>query len=330
MTYSPKSYDGSHAQDIFSEVLFGNRTVSRNLARVLDNVKFKQTVTSLTGDITFGDYTDYVTEAVLAATSNTLAFADADVAPTQMMALEQFPVSVILGSRFMKDMKAGANNLESPEFEKAILDYVLPRLGEAYERMFWTGITAATKATIAGSSATATQKAWANAQTAGKVDGVIAKAILSGAVLGVAGTTVTASNIASEYDKILAALPDAVMTNADTKLIVPTSDRALILQANSSATYRDKFTVEGLKTDSEKVSYLGVDIEFVNMNGAKARVAGRGGERGDFILATDLLSDLNQVTIAPVNAMSDRLFFKMVATLDTACLVPQQKVLYVS
>lgn len=326
VTYTPKTYNGTYAEDIFSEVLFANRTVSRNLARVLDDIKYSQTVTSLTGDISFGDYVEHVTEAVITAASNTLAFKDANVTPVKMTAFETFSMLDLRNSRFGRDMKSGAANVESNEFEQKVQSYVLPRLGKSFESTFYNSITAATKTAIAASSATTAQKAWAAAQTAGKIDGVIAKAILSGAILAVAGTTVTASNIVTEYNKIMAALPSAVASDSETKLLVPEGDRMLILQANQAAAYRDVFAVNGLGSESESVSFLGVPVEFTGIN---ARIAGRVGERGDVILATDLLSDVNSATIGKVNEMSHLMFFRMDCALDAAVLVPQQKVLYV-
>ena len=66
-------------------------------------------------------------------------------------------------------------------------------------------------------------------------------------------------------------------------------------------------------------------IEFVPIN---VRFAGVAGADGDFALATDLLSDINEFKITEVNNIGDAKFGKAVAALDAACLLPQHKVIY--
>lgn len=57
--------------------------------------------------------------------------------------------SSLKGTRFEKSMAAGAYNVVSDEFDKAVLVQVTPAVGASLESNVWNGATAATKAAIA-------------------------------------------------------------------------------------------------------------------------------------------------------------------------------------
>lgn len=335
VTYNPSYWTGTQFQEIFSEVLHANNTVGRRVARVIDNIKSKTKVTAMSGEIAWGAYESYVTEAVVTARTGSLAFADAYLEPEKMMAFDTFNPDDLRGTRFEQDMLGGAANVVSNDFERTVLSYQLPRSGKSYERLFWTAISATSKAAIAASSIAAAQKAWAAAQTANAegVDGIIARQILAtvagvgSAPLTVTGTTITSSNVVTEYNKIITALPDAVLADPRCKIIAPEGDKKIIKQGNLAQTYRDAFVIDG-----DNISFLDTPIEFVSLNsgaGQVPRTAGVAGETGNFVLGTDLLSDADMAEINRVNNMSDKRFFKMTATLSAAVLIPQQTVIYV-
>jgi hypothetical protein len=343
MEYNPRVFAPDHVQEIFSEVLFANRTMSRGLVRPFADIKHSLAITTLTGDIELGARIDHVTDAVWQARANNLKFSDATLTPKQLMALEKFNMNDLRNTRFAKNMAKGARNVEANDFETAVLDYTLPRIGKSYERRMHSGITADTQQLIAASNAallTPAHKAWAAAQTPGLVDGFGAMLLLwivKGApVICVAGTTLTATNCYDEHMKIIAAAPAEVASNPDNVLFVPVSDRILILQYNQNQQYRDKYTVTGLGTESERVELLGVVIEFVETQGRNGgaatgvplRYMGRAGGSGDFGFGTDLTSDQNTAQIEKVNTFSTDIGMRMDMTLDTAVLLPQQKVIY--
>jgi len=228
-------------------------------------------------------------------------------------------------SRFSKDMATGAANITSNEFEQAVLGHCIPRLGKSYERLAWNGITAATKAAIAASgTATVKQKAWAAAQPATFTNGLIAMLIASDQAIEVSGTANTISNLKDEYNKVFTAIPNEVFELGDTVIYAPYADKKLILQANQAQTYRDVFTVAG-----DSFSFLGVKIEFVPIP-SNVKAAGRGGASGDFIWGTDLLADTNTLEVGKVNNVGEEIFMKQITSLDTAIVVPTQKLLYIA
>jgi hypothetical protein len=343
MEYNPRVFAPEHVQEIFSEVLFANRTIGRGLVRGYTDIKHSQAFTTLTGDIELGARIEHVTDAIWQGRSNNLKFSDTTLTPKQLMALEKFSMNDLRNTRFAKDMKAGARNVESNAFETAVLDYVLPRIGKSYERRMHAGITADTQALVAASNAallSPAHKAWAAAQVPGLVDGFTAQLLLwivkGAAVICVAGTTLTATNCYDEHMKIIANAPAEVASNPDNVMFVPVSDRILILQYNQNQQFRDKYTVTGLNTESERIELLGVAIEFAETQGRNGgaatgtppRYMGRAGGAGDFGYGTDVLSDQNTAQIERVNTFSTDIGLRMDMTLDTGIVIPQQKVLY--
>lgn len=344
LTYAPRVFAPEHVAEIFSEVLFANRSIGRGLVRGVTDILHSQAVTSLTGDIELGARIDHVTDAVVASRSNNLAFSDGTLVPAQLMALEFFNMNELRNTRFGRTMSASDRTFQSSEFDTAVLDYTLPRIGKSYERRMHVGITAASQATIAAAGVgvlSAATKAWAAAQTAGEVDGFVTRMILSkvaGANINILdGVTLTATNVAAEYGKIFGAALGEVASNPDTVIFAPLSDRALILQYNLAQTNRDTFQSSGIGTDAEVFSYLGIPIEFVETQGrnngaatgAPVRYLGRAKGMGDFLYGTNVTGALNSATIQELNAFSTLIGMRMDVTLDTLVLVPQQKVLYI-
>lgn len=334
MEYNPVNFTGEHAQEIHAAVLEANRTFSKKLLRSEDNIKNERNLTSISGEVAWQEYKEKLREADIdaAGAKNNWKFGDAKVSPKKMMALDNVTMNQLRNTRFSKDMQAGANNIGSTEFEKAATGYLVPRMGKSYERMCYTSITASTKAAIAASNVpSATEKAWAAAQPAGLFDGLIAVAIRLGTEMGdnkvkfVAGTAVTQANIGDEYTKIFAGIDDAEMEEGNVRIFAPLSDFKLILANNASRQFRDLFTVTGTGVTAE-VSFLTVPVEFVPTG--VGRMAGKAGESGDFVHATDLLSDMDEFKIGKVNEYTDDLFYKMVATADTTVLNNYKKVLY--
>ncbi len=341
LTYAPRVFAPEHVAEIFSEVLFANRSIGRGLVRGVTDIVHSAAVTSLTGDIELGARIDHVTDAIVAARANNIKFSDGVLVPAQLMALEFFNMNELRNSRFGRTMSASDRTFQSSEFDTAVLDYTLPRIGKSYERRMHVGITAASQAAIAASGLSASAKAWAAAQTPGLVDGFVTRMLLSAiadsGLIIVEATAVTATNIADEYAKIFDKIPGEVAGNADTVIFAPLSDRSLILQYNLKQTQRDTFTSSGMGTDAEVFMYLGIPIEFVETQGrnngaatgAALRYVGRAKGMGDFVYGTNVTSALNTATIQELNAFSTLLGMRMDVTLDTLVLVPQQKVLYI-
>jgi hypothetical protein len=333
--FESKTYEGIEAGPIISEVLEAANTVSKNLVRVLDNIKGKTSIGRATANPEWDGYVEKIRESDLDEYTDTMEYSERDVAPAKIMVMEVFTTDKLRTSRFNKDMGAGAANTDSKSYNDLVLETYQPRLGLGFENTFWNGITVADKTAIAASGANAKMKALvaATPTTAKKkVSGIITRFVQDfDKVQFVDGTAITLSNMDGEYDKVLLSLHGVASglwngggVNGKPVIYAPHSHKLLINMANKNKVYRDIFTIE-----NGNYFYLSTPIEFVPVP-ENVLMAGRGYEDGDFLLATDVTSDALEVKIDKVNTTGDEKFLKAVASLDSQVLVPQQKVIRIA
>ncbi|MDJ1500672.1 hypothetical protein [Xanthocytophaga agilis] len=316
-TYSPNQFKAKHFEEIFSEILYSNNTVSRsNVVRVLDNVKSERPVTTMGGDINWSGYTS---SPDITQYTDALSAADELISPKKIMALATFTYDDLRNTRFEESMSAGAKNVTSDEFTQAVLSYSIPRLGLSYEKKYWQGVASATKTAIASGSAPSNQKTVIAALAPDLTDGVLAQAVKKADTINVTGTTLTISNLKTEFNKVYTAIPAAVEQSGEAVIFAPWSVRKLIKQANQAEQYRDVFGVNG-----DSFDFLGIRIEFVPLP-ENVMIAGRW---SDIVLGTDLLSDIGEIEIGKVTNYGDQMFIKAVATLGSVVLISKQKVIY--
>lgn len=230
MNYTSALWANTTLGPIFSEMLYANNTVAKNLVRVLENIKYKQVVTSISGDLVVQPY------AVNPTSAGSISFNDTEIEPVKSHVFHTFTMDALRSTRFGRDMKSGAANMESNEFLQAVLDYAIPRVGKAIEADFWTKMK-------------------------DEFDGAGAQFVPA--------TALTSSNIVAEIQKIYEAIPGEILEGSEAKIYAPHSVKQLIKVANLKQAYRDIFTVDG-----DAVSYLGVPVEFVPL-AANTILAGR-------------------------------------------------------
>lgn len=329
---------GKAYEPIIEELLFLNKTVEENLVNFETDVKAETIFTENTNTTILQPYTSGAPKA--AGSMNTV---DVAVTPAKVMFYDEFDPNTLRTSRFKRDMKAGAWNTASSEFERTVLQAYGANCSQTTEVRFWTGMTTATKAAIAaltpgvGQGAVgAAEQTWAAAQTVSDtidgnsvnrtVDGVVTKMIYNNGALGtrikVAGTTISSSNIAAEYAKVYAAIPALVLNgNVAPYIYAPYSHKQLINIFNISATYRDLFSVS---KDYKTYYYNGVEIKFVPLP-ENCMIAAR----PDYIVwCTDLVSDLQYMEINKIANNRDDMFVKKVFTLAAHIVNQRYNVLY--
>lgn len=240
------------------------------------------------------------------------------------------------GTRFEKSMAAGAFNVVSDEFDRKVLIQVSPAIGEDLESKIWNGATAATKTAIAALTPGAGQGSIsAGAQTlvaampSNLFDSLPARIIYNasqgkatpGAGLGdyikVGGTTVTSSNIATEYGKLYAGAPEKVVNNTNPdempKIFAPRGDRQLIKVANNAvgAAQQINFLVEGTGVN-EKIYYNGIEIVFVPLVGFRILTAGK-----YLKLLMDLAGDVSSLKVGEVANGAMQRYIKNIGSIAT-------------
>ena len=248
---------GKAYEPIIEELLFENETIAQGLVTLADEVKAETIFTENANVVAMQAYTSGAPSA-----SGTIGLTDSVVTPAKVMYYDEFDMNTLRTSRFKRDMKKGAWNTASNEFERVVLSAYGRSISADMESKFWNAITSGTQTAIAAltpgtaqASVGAAEQTWAAAQTAGLFDGVVAKMIYgysgpsSTGALGkrvkVAGTSITSSNIGDEYGKVYAAIPAETLAGTEQPYIyAPKAHKQLINIFNLAQTYRDKFSVE--------------------------------------------------------------------------------------
>jgi len=320
---------GKAYEPIIEELLFENKTVAENLVAFETDVKANTIFTENDNTVAMQAYTSGAPSS-----SGTLGLTDTLITPTKLMFYQEFDPNALRSSRFNRDMKPGAWNTASSEFERTVLAAYGKNVSYDTELKFWSGLTAATQTAIAGLSPGSGQTAvgvaeqtWAAAQTPALVDGVIGRMIYNNGALGtrikVAGTTISSSTIAAEYAKVYAAIPAVVLASGEKPFIyAPHSHKQIINIYNVSATYRDLFAVD---IAADKYFYNGIEIKFVPLS-ENVIVAAK---PSHLVWCTDLVSDINYMEINKIANNRDDMFVKHVFTQFTHVVNQAFNVLYV-
>ena len=319
---------GKAYEPVLEELLFENKTISENLVSFETDVKNESIFTENTNIVTLQAYSSGT------PTSNgTLSLVDTNVTPTKVMYYQEFDPNSLRPSRFKRSMKPGAWEMMSTEFERTVLAAYGKEVSYDAELKWWSGITSGTKTAIAAltpgagqGSVGAAEQTWAAAQTATQFDGVVAKMIYNGGALGlrvkVAGTTIDATNIATEYGKVYAAIPAVVLAQTEKPyLYAPYSHKQFINIFNVNATYRDLFSVD-IKAD--KYFYNGIEIKFVPVpeNCIVAALP------SNLIWCTDLVADINRMEINKIANNREDMFVKHIFTIAAHVARQANNVLY--
>ena len=246
---------------------------------------------------------------------------------------------------FSEDMGVGAEKQVSQTF----LNYATESFSGAIanQQMInrWQGVTVATKAAIAalvpGAGAnqiSASTQAKVASLPIAKRDGFFAVVVYNtfranavaakGEYIKLDAVAITASNIASEYARIYAAILPDVLNNTDTPVIIesPLAHRQLMRTANNSvgASSNQNFLFEADAIDS-KCSYNGVAVSFVNL---PTNVVIVHPAKGLFINADAVNEDSNFMEIGKMANGSDWVYFKNVWAYNHAVMNQNRNVLY--
>lgn len=321
ISYSPTDIRGKAYEPIIEEILFANDTVEKNLVAFETDVKADTIFTENDNTATMQAYSSGAPSS-----SGTLGLTDTLVSPVKVMYYQEFDPNTLRSSRFKRDMAAGAWNIESNEFASKVLASYGKAISEDLQAKFWSNATSATKTAVAAGANTTAEKAYVAGLSAGQFDGVVTRMIYNGGAVGgrvnVVGTTISATNIATEYAKVYAAIPAKVLAGAVKPYIyAPYSHKQFINIFNISATYRDLFSVNQA---TQTYFYNGVEIKFVPMPENCVIAA-----RPDYIVwCTDLLSDINMLKIDKIALNREDMFVKNIMTIFAHVLNQTMNVLY--
>ena len=337
ITYNSVNYRGKAAEPIVEELLFENNTIAKALVTFEEDVKAETIFTEATATATLQAYTSGVPTS-----AGSLTAFDVAVTPTKVQFYQEFDPNTLRFSRFKRDMKPGAWEIMSSEFEQLVIGGLYAKqISNAFENEFWNGATSATKTAVAAltagtanTSVGAAEKTKVAALTTSQVDGILVKMIYNdsnasatagvGTRIKVAGTTLTASNLKTELDKVYAAIPAAAL-NATEKpfLYVPRSVKQMIVQANNVTTdYTKPFNADA---SYENIYFNGLKVEFVPLPENVVIAA----LKSHLIWATDLASDVNVMQLDKIALNREDMFLKNNMTLAAHVVNQKFNVLYV-
>lgn len=334
LSYTKVDIRGEAVEPVFAEILFRNNTVGKNLVNFQENVKANTIITEYGNTVTMQAYSSGAPTA-----SGTISLTDRIVSPVKAMFYDEFDPETLRTSRFNRSMAAGAWNIDSQPFTELVMNRYSASIAIDAERKFWNNATAATKTAVAALTPGTAQNAVGAAEqtlvaatAAGLFDGVVTTMIYNNGAVGgrvkVAGTTITSSNIATEYAKVYAAIP-AVVLNAEGNempfIYAPYSHKQLINIFNIGATYRDLFSVTGLGTPNEAYFYNGIQIQFVPVP-ENVMIAAL---PTNIMWLTDLASDMNELKIDRIANNREDFFLKAIFTEMAHVIRQAVNVLYV-
>jgi len=340
ISYSKVDIRGKAVEPVFAELLFMNESIAKGHVNFQDGIKADTIVTEAGMTVSMQAYSSGAPTA-----SGGIGIYDKSLTPTKIMYYDEFDPETLRSSRFNRDMAKGAWNLGSSEFENLVMTEYGGKIANDVEAKFWNNATAATKTAVAAltagtgqTSVGAAEQTLVAATTAGLFDGVVTTMIYNtpyqGASAGVggrvkvAGTTVSSSNIATEYGKVYAAIPAKVLNgNSDEKPLIyaPYSHKQMINIYNVTATYRDLFSVTNLGQPTEKYFYNGVEIVFKPLAENVVICA----NPSHIMWLTDLQADIASLTIDKIaNNREDR-FLKAIMTQYAWVVRQSMNVLYV-
>ena len=121
--------------------------------------------------------------------------------------------------------------------------------------------------------------------------GLISKLGADSDVVDVAGATLSASNIIAEIGKVYSAIPATILNSDELVIYLSTAASAFYRQALAAAS-AETFYMQ----NHTELTYLGVPIVVAPGMPTNKMVAG---EKTNFLLLTDLMSDFNDVLILP-------------------------------
>jgi hypothetical protein len=330
ITYTGAEIPTDFKQEVIAEILFRNDTVEKGLVAFETGIKAGRVITENINSVTMQAWSVNPTGSEV----GDIGLEDTVVTPVKVEFIDKFTPDDLRSTRFNRDMKAGAINDVSDEFNRLVLNGIAPLISLDAENKFWNGATAATKTAVAAltagvgqTSVGAAEKTLVAAMPTTLFDSLTAKIIYNKGAVGkrikVAGATLSSTNIAEEMAKVYNAIPDEVLSGAEKPLIyAPRNVKKFINNFNLAQDYRDTFTVD---LASNKYYYLDVEIVFVPL-ASNVLLAG---VPMNFMWCTDLLDDYADINIAPYPAPRKDYFYDVIFTIFAHVVNQKFNVLYV-
>lgn len=274
------NYVGKDAGVYISAAVKTADTIAKDVLTVLPNVKYKASIHKLTPAESTVDFACDFTAA------GTVTLADVYLTPKKLMLNLELCKENFVDTWEAESMGMGASNNNLPtSFQDYFIGQILDRQAAHIDSDIWAG----------------------NATGTGHFDGFLLnlKPTGSGAVQ-VSGTAITSSNVVAEIGKLYDAIPDAVFTADDLKIVVSPNVARAYARALSTSGYQTNYSVGEKPLDFE-------GRELIVINGLPSNTM-LAFEKSNMFFGTSLLADFNEISILDMKDkdLSDNVRFKMV------------------
>ena len=267
------SYSGESAGKWVSAALLSAPTLANELITIMPNVKYKQVLHKLATDGLLKDASCDFT-----ATS-TVTLTERIITPKELQVNVQLCKSDFVDTYEALEMGYSAHDVLPKSFADYLLAYMSEKVGAANEVAIWDGATG----------------------TSGSFDGFMTLLTADAALPAaneVAGATLSATNIVTELQKVITAIPAAVYGKDDLRIYVSQNAYKLYVQSlggfGASGLGANGFDGKGNNQSFGDLMFDGIPLVVAEGLTANQMLAA---EKSNLFFGTGLLSDQNEIKV---------------------------------
>ena len=282
------SYAGDAMQAYILKALVGGETWSTAGLSIEENVKYKRTIKRLaSADVVQSGTCDFTT-------NGTITINERSLSPKAIQVNEQLCYADLYPLWDSADMAAGKAQEQLPaSVGDAIVTEFVNQVSKEVEEATWQGNSTGSTGTIKD-----------------LIDG-FEYVQANNSAISVTGATISSSTIIAELNKVVDAIPAAVLQKGRENLVIFVTHAAAMF-------YEQAMAAQGVNRNSSTNVMDIYGIEIRPVGGLSSNAVMSAGERKNYFLATDLTSDANTVKILDMRELdgSDNIRFKLEASFD--------------
>ena len=260
-TITGSSYAGEFAGKYLAASLFAAKTLDEAAVTILPNIKYKAAMK-------VGAFSNLVRSADcdFDATTSGLTLTEKVLTPTELQVNLQICKKELHSDWEAAQMGFSAFDSLPPLFSDFVIARVAAEVAQATENSIWGGAAAE-----------------------GNFDGFKTIMQADSDVVDVTGTSVDASNVIAELNKVVNAIPSGVYGTDDLVLYVSTAIAKAYIQAQAALGYRELYNV-----GQTEMNYQGIPMFVTAGLNTNNAVAAR---KSNLYFGTGLLNDRNEVKV---------------------------------
>lgn len=255
------SYAGEFAGKYIAASLFSAKTLDEGAITILPNIKYKAAMK-------VGAFSNLVRSADcdFDATTSGMTLTEKVLTPTELQVNLQICKKELHQDWEASQMGFSAFDELPPLFSDFVIARVAAEVAQATENSIWGG-----------------------AAGEGNFDGLKTLLQADATVVDVTGTSVDASNVIAELNKIITAIPSGVYGSDDLVLYVSTAFAKAYIQAQAALGYRELYNV-----GQTEMNFQGIPMFVTSGLNTNNAVAAR---KSNLFFGTGLLDDRNEVKV---------------------------------